>query len=231
MCVLALAWRPDPRWLLVAAGNRDEFHARAAARLADWADMPGVVAGRDLVSGGTWLGVSREGRFAVVTNVRGDAPVAGRRSRGDLVTAVLTDAPGGAPGEYGAYNLISAGRAEATFATNRPAPARFALAPGLYGLANAGLDEPWPKAVRLKAILADWLETPAADIAALLDGLGEEVPEDPALSGIFIRSPVYGTRCSTVVAVAADGAGVIAERRFTPAGDPCGETRIAFAWA
>lgn len=225
MCVLAFAWRAHPRWRLVAAGNRDELHARAAAPLAAWDN--GIVAGRDLVSGGTWMGVRGE-RFAVVTNVRGETPAPAPRSRGELVTDALLGAESHRPQDYGAFNLVTVGRDAATFSTNRPAAARHALAPGVYGLANAGLDEPWPKTVRLKAILADWLAGPADEPAQLLAGLAEEVPEDPALSGIFIRHPVYGTRCSTVVAIAADGAGVIVERRFTPAGDPCGETRIAF---
>lgn len=230
MCVLALAWRPNPLWLLIAAGNRDEVHARDAAPLAEWRDLPGVIAGRDLRSRGTWMGVSRTGRFAVVTNVRGDPPAAERRSRGELVTAALTGTKIGEPDAYGAYNLIVADRERATFSTNRPTPGAHPLAPGVHGLANAGLDEPWPKTVRLKAILADWLAGAADAPERLLDGLAEETPEDPALSGIFIRNPVYGTRCSTVVAVAASGEGLVVERRLTPAGDPCGETRIAFDW-
>lgn len=230
MCVLAFAWACHPRWLLVAAGNRDEYHARDAAPLAEWDDLPGVLAGRDLRSGGTWMGVSRQGRFGVVTNVRGEAGVVAPRSRGDLVTDALTGTASGDPKDYGAYNLIAAAREAATFSTNRPTPAAHTLSPGVYGVANAGLDEPWPKTVRLKAILADWLAGPADAPDRLFAGLAEETPEDPALSGIFIRNPVYGTRCSTVVAVAADGAGVIAERRFTPEGEACGETRLAFAW-
>jgi uncharacterized protein with NRDE domain len=230
VCVLAFAWRAHPRWLLVAAGNRDEYHDREAAPLAEWDDRPGVIAGRDLRSGGTWMGVSRGGRFAVVTNVRGGTPAPAPRSRGELVTDALL---GGVPHraeEYGAYNLVVADRDAATFSTNRPAPAAHPLAPGVHGLANAGLDEPWPKTVRLKAILSDWLAGPADAPELLLPGLAEEAPDDPALSGIFIRNPVYGTRCSTVVAVDADGAGAIVERRFTPAGDPSGETQIAFDW-
>lgn len=224
MCVLAFAWRAHPRWRLVAAGNRDELHARAAAPLAEWDN--GIVAGRDLVSGGTWMGVRGE-RFAVVTNVRGETPEPAPRSRGELVTDALLGAESHPPQDYGAFNLVVVDRDAATFSTNRPTAARQPLAPGVYGLANAGLDEPWPKTVRLKAVLADWLAGPVDDPARLLDGLAEEVPEDPALSGVFIRHPVYGTRCSTVVAITADGAGVIVERRFNSAGDPCGETRIA----
>jgi uncharacterized protein with NRDE domain len=230
VCVLAFAWACHPRWRLVAAGNRDEFHARDAAPLAEWDDLPGVLAGRDLRSGGTWMGVSRQGRFAVVTNVRGEAGVVAPRSRGDLVTDALTGKASGDPADYGAYNLIASDRRAATFSTNRPAAAEHPLAPGVYGVANAGLDEPWPKTVRLKAIVSDWLAGPADEPDQLFAGLAEETPEDLALSGIFIRNPVYGTRCSTVVAVAAAGAGTIIERRFTSEGEAWGETRLAFVW-
>ena len=86
MCVLAFAWRAHPRWRLVAAGNRDELHTRPTTELAHWEAPDDFLAGRDLQSGGTWLGVSEEGRFAVVTNVRGyGLAQPGRPSRGALV--------------------------------------------------------------------------------------------------------------------------------------------------
>lgn len=229
MCVLAFAW-DHPRWRLVAAGNRDEFHARPSAPLADWTDAPGLLAGRDLVSGGTWLGVHRAGRFAVVTNVRGQPPRPDARSRGELVAAALTGAPlPGEPDAYNGFNLVAVDGGGARFVTNRPRAASTMLMPGVYGIANAGLDEPWPKTVRLKTVLADWLAGTDRP-EALFDGLAEEVPEDHGLASIFIRNPVYGTRCSTVVAVGRDGAGVIVERRFEPEGRISGETRVEFRW-
>jgi uncharacterized protein with NRDE domain len=228
MCVLAFV-TGHPRWRLVAIGNRDEFHARPSAPLAEWGEAP-VVAGRDLLSGGTWMGVHRAGRFAVVTNVRGQPPRADARTRGELVSAALAGDPLPADLEaYNGFNLVSVERA-ARFATNRPMPRVSALVPGLYGVANAELDAPWPKTVRLKQMLADWLARGEDDPAGLFAGLAEEVPEDHALGSIFIRNPVYGTRCSTVVTVAADGAGRIVERRFGPAGETTGETAIAFRW-
>lgn len=229
MCVLAFAW-DHPRWRFVLAGNRDEFHARPSAPLAEWSDAPGVMAGRDLVSGGTWLGVHRAGRAAVVTNVRGQPPRADARSRGDLVAAVLSGAPLAADlAAYNGFNLIAVEEGDARFVTNRPHADARSLPSGVYCLANAGLDEPWPKTVRLKAVLADWLGRADAP-EALFDGLAEEVPEDHALGSIFIRNTVYGTRCSTVVAVAHDGTGVIAERRFDSEGAITGETRLALDW-
>lgn len=251
MCVLAFAWRAHPRWPLVVAGNRDEFHSRPAAPLARWQAADHLIAGRDLQSGGTWLGVSERGRFAVVTNLRGyDAADTARTSRGALVTSLLVD---DAPvtevgktelGDFNPFNLIFADREQAWFLSNRPKPFRSRLAPGLYGLSNGALDEPWSKTLQLKAHLLDWIVKGAQRPEMLLDalrderlsdagiasGLPSDVPQEPTLSPIFIRNPIYGTRCSTVVAIDDRGSGIIAERRFDDTGEPAGETALAFSW-
>jgi uncharacterized protein with NRDE domain len=251
MCVLAFAWRPHPRWRLVVAGNRDELHARPAQPLARWDRPDHVLAGRDLQSGGTWLGVSELGRFAVITNLRGyGAPEPGHSSRGALVSDLLTGGGRFAdPREaelsvFNPFNLIVADREQAHFLSNRPVSARSILASGIYGLSNGTLDEPWPKTMRLKAILLDWIVREIADPQALLDGLREDslpdvglrsaapsdVPQEPTLSPIFIRNPVYGTRCSTVVVIDDRGRGTIIERRYTPAGAAAGDTELSFSW-
>ncbi|ONF94944.1 NRDE family protein [Sphingomonas jeddahensis] len=231
MCVVALAWAAHPRWRLVVAGNRDEFHARAAAPLARWEDAPGVLAGRDLVSGGGWIGVSEAGRFAVVTNVAGHPRGEGSPSRGALVADFLR--AGRLPGDdalaaFGGFSLMTIG-ADADFRTNQPEPARHPLAPGLHGISNGPLDPPWPRTRTLTAALNDWL---AADrpVDALLDLLGDEEPAVAGERPVFIRDPVYGTRCSTVIAVDAEGNGTIMERRFGPSGASDGETRLTFTW-
>ncbi|WP_114950960.1 NRDE family protein [Sphingosinicella terrae] len=252
MCVLAFAWCAHPRWRLVAAGNRDELHARPADPLARWARPDRLIAGRDRQSGGTWMGVSELGWFAVVTNLRGfGTPEPGRSSRGALVTDLLAgegrfaDPDRADLSTFNPFNLIFADAGEARFLSNRPETLRSRLAPGIYGLSNGALDEPWPKTLRLKAILLDWIVGGAAGPEALLEGLGEErlpdvgiasaVPSDapfePAQSPIFIRHPVYGTRCSTVVAVDTEGRGTIVERRFDAAGETVGETALDFSWA
>jgi uncharacterized protein with NRDE domain len=127
MCVAAFAWQAHPRWRLVAIGNRDEYHERPAAPLARWDGGAGIIAGRDLRSGGTWLGVSEAGRFALVTNRRGYGEAApDRASRGALVTDLLQGHgrygdPIVAPlGEFNPFNLILADSAEARFLSNRP---------------------------------------------------------------------------------------------------------------
>jgi len=251
MCIMAMIWNAHPRWRLVLIGNRDEFHDRPAAPIGHWADAPGLIAGRDLKSGGTWLGVSEQGRAAIVTNLRGFGPPdPDRASRGALVTDLLT-----AKGTYGAadtsrlddfnpFNLILVERDRARFLTNRPDALVTDLVPGLYGLSNGALDAPWPKTLALKAALLDWMSAGANEPEALFDALSMEtlsdagiapsapsdIPDEAAASPIFIRHPVYGTRCSSVVAIDQDGRGLIAERRFDADGAVTGESRIAFAW-
>jgi len=248
MCVAAVAWEAHPRWRLVAIGNRDEYHARPAAPLGAWDN--GMIAGRDLKSGGTWLGVSGR-RFALVTNRRGFGdPDPVKASRGALVADLLTgegryaDAQGAALQDFNPFNLFLASAQGLSFLSNRPDDVRTALGHGIYGLSNGALDEPWPKTLQLKAALLDWLAGEADDVAPLFAALREErragiglpprepsdVPREPRDSTVFIRDPVYGTRCSTVVTVDGDGRGTIIECRFSAEGEPTGETALPFRW-
>jgi uncharacterized protein with NRDE domain len=251
MCVLALGWQAHPRWQLVVAGNRDEFHARPATPLARWESPDHIIAGRDLEAGGTWLGISERGRFAVVTNLRGShAPPPQPASRGALVTDLLTG--GGDRSDpdtvdlrqFRPFNLILTSQDGARFLSNEPQPLRKSLASGVYGLSNGALDEPWPKTVQLKSALSNWLTRDLDDPSFLFDVLARDTlsGESPAhtaategsfepwKSPIFIRHPVYGTRCSTVVLVDRAGEGRIIERRFSTDGQPVGETVLNFRW-
>ncbi|MEJ5978400.1 NRDE family protein [Novosphingobium sp. PS1R-30] len=249
MCVAAFAWQAHPQWLFVAIGNRDEFHERPAAPLAAWQN--GVLAGRDLRSGGTWLGATPAGRFALVTNLRGyGAPEPDRASRGALVTDLLTGSgayadPATAPlQDFNPFNLILADRDTAHFLSNRPDDIRTRLAHGIYGLSNGQLDEPWPKTLQLKSALLDWLNRASDDFGPLFSALRNEdladvglpprepsdVPREAPETPVFIRDAVYGTRCSTVVAVDRGGRGTIIERRFSSASESTGETKLTFAW-
>lgn len=246
MCVAAVAWNAHPDWKLVAIGNRDEFHARPAAPLAQWEDRSEILAGRDLQSGGTWLGVSPAGQFVLVTNLRGHgAPDPMLTSRGELVTNLLSgERVPEALDRYNPFNLIHVDSGGANFLTNRPQTTRANLVHGVYGLSNGTLDEPWAKTMQLKAALLDWLVTSDSDMAALFTalasknlgdfGLHPHGPLDISMEAeetpVFIRNPVYGTRCSTVVTIDAAGQGQIAERRFDPDGNVSGETRLNFSW-
>lgn len=232
MCVVAIAWEAHPEWRLLVAGNRDEFHARASAPLAVWDDNAAIIAGGDLVSGGTWLGVSDTGRFSVVTNIRdADGPDPGKASRGLLVANWLGEGllPK-AVGDFNPFNLIVTDRQSARFISNRPEPRHEELAAGIHGLSNAIPDEHWPRKDRLVAQMANWLAGPALQPEILLDTLADDKTPDRDAYPVFIRSPVYGTRCSTVVAVDTQGQGQIIERRFDADGVCTGETTLCFVW-
>jgi len=230
MCVVALAWQVHPDWPLILIGNRDEFHGRPAAPLAAWDDGSGIVAGRDLQAGGTWLGVhAPSGRVVVVTNVRGAMPDPAKESRGALVTDMLrgdgrfADPEADDLPRFNAFNLFAVGGGEARLLTNRPVPLIMPLAPGVHALANEPVDQPCPRAERLRAALAAVVEA-RTDPASLLDTLMEE--DDPAL---FLRGDLYGTRASTLVLIAADGSVQMTERRYEAGGRPIGTTARNFS--
>lgn len=229
MCVVALAWQVHADWPLILVGNRDEFHGRPSAALAAWSDSSGIIAGRDLQAGGTWLGAHPpSGRIVVVTNVRGALPDPTKESRGALVVDMLRgDGRFADPAEddldrFNAFNLFAVGEGEARLLSNRPQPQIVSLSPGFHALANEPVDSPCPRAERLRAALSAVVDA-RADPEGLLDTLTAE--GDPAL---FLRGDVYGTRASTLVAVAADGTAKMIERRYEAGGRPVGTTALQF---
>lgn len=250
MCLLVLAVGRHPRHPVILAGNRDEFHARATEQAQWWEDKRDILGGRDLVAGGTWLALHRNGRFATVTNFRDAEPRSlDYRSRGHLVTEFL-DSPlppleymrtidGSA---YTGFNLLVGDTDSAAYLSNRGAPAAM-LAPGIYGLSNALLDTPWEKVVRSKAAFSQLLEGDSVSHAGLLDLLNDrressdEVPEPApldaatarALTAPFIVMPHYGTRCSTAITSNQNGNWQLSERRYDERGDPTGESHFSFA--
>ena len=219
MCLLVLAHQSHPRYALILASNRDEFLDRPAVPAHFWPDSPGILAGRDQQARGTWMGISIAGRFAVITNYRDlRNPIKGSRSRGLLVWDKISGREDDGAHQYDGYNLIS-GEIGALRYQNNINGAEAALAPGIHGLSNHVLDTPWPKVRRALAlfdpILSDH-EPSVSDLFELLKddkaapdadlpdtGLGLE--RERALSPIFIRTPGYGTRVSTVVLVGHDG--------------------------
>jgi len=238
MCVAALAWAAHPRWQLVVAANRDEFHSRPTAPLTRWDN--GVIAGRDLEAGGTWLGVNDAGRFALVTNFRLPGyPKPGLASRGELVVDWLLGRPDPDSAALNPFHLLRVGPEGASHVTNQPAPLAQPLAPGLHGVSNGHFDQPWQKTQRLCDGLGAWLDRATGEPTGLFAALADETPLPPEadsegpdvpFSPVFIRNPAYGTRCSTVVLIDADGRGTIIERRFNPDGQATGETELAFTW-
>lgn len=222
MCLILFAWQAHARYPLVVAANRDEFYARPAARLAEWSDQPGLYAGRDLQAGGTWLGMTRDGRFAALTNYRDPQRVRTERpSRGALVSdflrAQLRPAEYCAElavraGDYNGFNLLVGDRDELWCFSNFGDGA-MPVKPGIHGLSNHLLDTPWPKVQRGRARFTELLAADEPDERALFALLGErrvaadaELPAtgvslewERALSPLFITMPEYGTRCSTVL--------------------------------
>jgi uncharacterized protein with NRDE domain len=253
MCLLVVAWQTHPRYRLVVAGNRDEFHERPTAPLGWWSDAPDVLAGRDLRAGGTWLGLSRSGRFGLVTNFR-DADAATRAdapSRGALVPAFLRDGSGAETyldelqpqaNQYAGFNLLLGDATGLHYYTNVGGTAPRVLGPGIYGLSNHRLDEPWPKLLRTRDRIAAALHDSDPAPATLLDLLGDSTPAaldtapdaglpadlELALSAPFVRHERYGTRCSTLVLVTHDGSTTVYERRFEPTGAQSGASRLEF---
>jgi len=213
MCLILVAWRCHDEYPLVVAANRDEFHARPSAPAAFWRDHTQLLAGRDLEGKGTWLGVTRNGRFAAVTNYRGARDPKALESRGLLTKRFLED--GAAPQDYVAsiaargaaysgFNLLAADAQELWWYSNRGGEAR-PLAPGIYGLGNELLD--------------------GADVAQAKQRLAATLAPSPAIESLFVAlapsrlvNGPYGTRCSTAILAAKQGRWRFAERCFDAEG-------------
>jgi uncharacterized protein with NRDE domain len=246
MCLILFAWQAHPRYRLVLAANRDELHARPSAPAGWWEDVPGVFGGRDRVAGGTWLGITRAGRFAALTNVRDlrrPAPAGPTASRGRLVrdflagTAAPLDYLTGLAGQVGRwlpYNLLVGAGGQLDCMGSLDARVQ-PLAAGVHGLSNHLIDTPWPKVeqgrARLEGLLAERdQEALEASLFALLGerviAPDEHLPDtgvglarERALSANMIVDPVYGTRCASVLLWGHDGQWTCRERSFDAGGN------------
>jgi uncharacterized protein with NRDE domain len=241
MCLLLVAVDAVPGRPLLLLGNRDEFHARASAAAAAWPDTPGVIGGRDLEAGGSWLAVHENGRMAAVTNIRLLNVQRGARSRGDLVREFVAGTASAADyvaalqrniADYAPFNLVVADRDEA-WCLESPTVQAQRLRPGVHLVSNGPLDAPWPKMQRLRGLFEQALAA-GADDAALLDLLADTRQPDDAslpltgvglererfLAPIFIRGDTYGTRASTLAVRDETGRVSLQERRFGPGGVP-----------
>jgi uncharacterized protein with NRDE domain len=192
MCLIVLAWRAHPEYPLIVAANRDEFHARPSSPAAFWEDHPTILAGRDLEARGTWMGVSRSGRFAAVTNYRGGQEPRAVESRGALVSRFLLSLEKPGPyieslksNLYSGFNLLACDGDELWWTSNRDGAPR-TLEPGIYGLGNALLDSP------------DVEPAKRAFSAIIQPGPGVETLF-ALLADFRIVHSVYGTRCSSVL--------------------------------
>lgn len=254
MCLIVLALDAHPDLSLAVAANRDEFHDRSCEAARFWESSPGLVAGRDLRAGGTWLGLTRSGLLAAVTNYR--EPGARRESgpsRGSLVARFLEG--GHAPEryarilereapQYSGFSLLFGSTSDLWWFSNRSGGPAQPVGAGIHGLSNGLLDDPWPKVVRGRQGLAEVLEgtaegrearafellgdrTPAKDAHLPATGLDRDL--ERALSAVFACSPRYGTRSSTFVTVSRAGLARFSERSFDAGGRETGRVRYDFA--
>jgi uncharacterized protein with NRDE domain len=250
MCLVLVAWRGHAKSPCVIAANRDEFHSRPAAAAQWWPSLPPILAGRDLSAGGTWLGLTRTGRFAALTNYRDsgqrrpDAP-----SRGALVASILMSSDTidqsleyltRVSADYNGFNvLFSDGARLAIYESMRGSGRE--LGPGIYGLSNHLLDTPWPKVQTAKSRLTSALSQPATTDALLkllrddqpapdeqLPRTGLSLQWERLLSSAFVRAPDYGTRCSTVVRIDENRRACFDEWTWDAAGAPMGAVSLQF---
>lgn len=252
MCLIVIAWKARDDLPLIVAANRDEWRDRPTQAANWWPDHPQILAGRDLQAGGTWMGITPGGRFAAVTNFRDPSERRGDAlSRGGLATEFLLDArPAGdwledlrarAP-RYNGFNLILGDGEELWYFGSRDARAR-PIEPGVHGLSNHVLDEPWPKVQRgrqaMERALAD--ADPAPRLFEMLSDTGGAPDESLPRTGVGIEwerrlaAPLvtgedYGTRCSTVIALSAEG-GSFEERTRDARGAAASTARFDYFFA
>lgn len=238
MCLITFQLHTHPTYKLIVAANRDEFYGRPTAPAQFWEDEPELLAGRDLLGMGTWLGITKDGRFAALTNYRNPSEIAdGKISRGEIVRNFLS---GDMHAEdylknlhlnkdrYDGFNLLVGTPDELYYYSNIAGQIE-KVPPGTHGLSNHLLDTPWPKVVKGKTNLKAYTEhheDPKQDaLFAILANAerasDEELPEtgvgidlERSLSSMFIKIPDYGTRCSTVVLVDHDNQVHFTERTY-----------------
>jgi uncharacterized protein with NRDE domain len=251
MCFIVFAYQVHPSYRFIAAANRDEYYQRPTSPADFWKETPQILAGRDLKEGGTWMGVTRGGKFAAITNYRDpstlkkDAP-----SRGRLVSDFLAGSESAASyignisrqgQKYNGFNLVCGDLRDLFVYSNRGSIEK--LEPGIYGLSNHLLDSPWPKVTRGKDSLTEAIQKKGTDLEKALfsilssrkkapdpklpsTGIGLEM--ERLLSPIFIESPGYGTRSSTVLLMARNKWVKFVEKVFDGQPEPWVESRFSF---
>lgn len=243
MCLILFAYHSHSQFRLIMAANRDEYYQRPTRALEFWPDYPDIAAGRDQQESGTWLGITRKGRLAAVTNYREiGSKKDGAPSRGDLVADFLV---GNMPPDlysqklrregdrYNGFNLIFGDAEQIYYFSNRCRIPAQPISPGIHGLSNRLLDTDWPKVrkgkARLAAILArndearfrkqlwDLLKSQETAPDAQLPETGVGRAWERILAPIFITSAAYGTRSSSLLTVSYDGMVEFSEITWTPA--------------
>lgn len=240
MCILFIAIEQHPKYPLIICANRDEFHQRPTQAMHVWQEH-NILAGKDLQAGGTWLGLSSTGKFAALTNFRkfplNDEP---KKSRGDLVLQALADTKVNMTAElaqqaeqYHGFNLIY-GSLKQLYCYDSVNNENHQLSKGVHSICNGALDDIWPKMARGEKLLSEMIHSHVnLSINALFDlmtndkqalphllpetGLDEEWEQ--LLSAIFIKSPTYGTRTTTIITQDVEGNVETYDRSYAPSGE------------
>jgi len=237
MCLIIFKYKTHPDYKLILAGNRDEFYERQAIEAHWWKNHQEVLGGIDVVSGGTWLGITKSGRFITITNYRSpkDMTQHGKCSRGEMARCFLTqDITVYGFGEsvrknqdkYNGFNLIYGHVDKLSYFSNRGGEPAL-LRDGLHGLSNHLLDTDWPKVGLGKRLFTDITDQPfqPEDLIEMmydesrpnddrLPETGVSLEKERMLSSMFIKSPDYGTRCSTALLVTHDNKVTFLERTY-----------------
>ncbi len=235
MCLLLVSYKTHPKYKMIIAANRDEFYNRPASSADFWSDEPAILAGRDLKAGGTWLGITRKGRFAAITNYRDPKSMkTNAPSRGELVINFLTGNNSlsefskellSSSDLYNGYNLLYADKESIRYFSNQTKK-QLVLSPGIYGLSNHLLDTPWPKVEKSKKSFKNILNKEFISTENLFDILSDSsIPSDEllpdtglgleierAVSPIFVKTPQYGTRSSTAILIDYDDNVIFTEK-------------------
>lgn len=238
MCLVILAYKHHPIYPLIILANRDEYYSRSTAQAAFWKSNADLLAGKDLQSGGSWMGITRQGKIAILTNFRDpDNCLQSRPSRGELVAKFLQRKTTtrdylqelNSIGErYNSFNLLF-GKVEDLYYFSNKGQIEIRLKPGLHGLSNGFLNNSWPKVVQGKQALDRCLQgnshpsfqelftilfNKAQAPDHLLPDTGVGLEKERLLSSIFIQSSDYGTRSSTVLLIDTHGNVYFQERSF-----------------
>lgn len=246
MCLIAFSYKVHPNYPLVIIANRDEFYDRPTAAAQFWEDKPTILGGRDLLQQGSWMGLSKNGRFAAITNYREPSlPEPALVSRGEIVSQFLlstepieafVDSLREKKNLYGGYNvLLFDGQQMRHY--NNVFDEHNKIEPGTYGISNATLNTPWPKVEQAKSALINGTNNNNFDVQDLISLLAnDEIAHDEvlpntgvgihlerALSAQFVKLPNYGTRCSTAITYNRNGTIDFLERTYD-------EGRILFDW-
>ncbi|RXT07113.1 NRDE family protein [Ammoniphilus sp. CFH 90114] len=252
MCIILFSYQNHPQYRFVVAANRDEYYQRPTAPASFWEDYPFFLAGRDLEKMGTWMGITKTGRFAAITNYRDPSVLlADARSRGELVSDYLIghDSPDAYlkkvknnSRSYQGFNLL-VGDLEHLWYYSWLSNSIDEVTPGIHGLSNAELNTTWPKVEKGKQLLHSCLQKPTLNKDCLFEVLADEkqvkdesLPDtgvgiewERILSPVFIASANYGTRSSTLMTIDYENRVTYTERTFLSSKEKAEEVSFTFA--